>query len=35
MTIALLTTLSALLIVSGLICILKQLMSVWCEPERH
>jgi len=35
MTIALLATLSALLIVSGLIYVLRQLMNAWCEPERH
>jgi hypothetical protein len=35
MTIALLAALSALLIVSGLIYVLRQLMNAWCEPERH
>lgn len=35
MAIAVLTALSALLIVSGLICILKQLINAWSEPERH
>ncbi len=35
MIIALLTALSALLIVSGLIYVLRQLMNAWCEPEHH
>lgn len=35
MTLAMLAVLSALLIVSGLIYILRQLMNAWCEPERH
>lgn len=32
---AMLTVLSALLIVLGLICFLKQLINAWCDPERH
>ena len=35
MTIAMLAALSALLIVSGLIYILRQLMNAWCNPEHH
>ena len=34
MTLALLTALSTLVIVSGLICVLKQLINSWCDPER-
>ncbi|HAG03223.1 MAG TPA: hypothetical protein DCG59_11330 [Leclercia adecarboxylata] len=33
MTLAMLAVLSALLIVSGLIYILRQLMNAWCDPE--
>jgi len=33
MAIAVLTALTALLIVSGLICILRQLINAWCEPK--
>jgi len=35
MTVAMLTALSALLIVSGLIYFLRQLVNTWCDPERH
>lgn len=35
MTITMLTVLSALLIASGLIYLLTQLIDTWCDPERH
>lgn len=35
MTLAILAVLTVLIIPSGLIYILRQLMSAWCDPERH
>lgn len=35
MTTAILTVLTALMIPSGLIYILRQLINAWCDPERH
>lgn len=35
MTIAILAVLTALMIPSGLIYILRQLINAWCYPERH
>jgi len=35
MTIVVLTALSPLLMVSGLICILMQLINAWSDPDRH
>lgn len=34
MAIVMLATLSAVLIVSGLIYFLKQLINAWCDPDR-
>ncbi len=35
MAIVVLTAMSTLLMVSGLICILMQLINTWSDPERH
>jgi hypothetical protein len=35
MTIALLTAFFPILIVSGLISVMKQLINAFCDPERH